>query len=150
MNLACHSALELGKQSGAAFVGRHRLVQFLYTQLPYHPERIEAATAWTVELAQPLELTLKKDPPGSGNNLAIHDDNKAKGREKLDPTTSRNQETVWRLRAYLQKTISSANEKRGDTFQALVAEPAVAHRRWRGQSPAATYSAGIAPPAGRP
>jgi hypothetical protein len=27
------------------------------------------------------------------------------------------------LRAYLQKTISSANEKRGDTFQALVAEP---------------------------
>ncbi len=29
----------------------------------------------------------------------------------------------WRLRAYLQQTISSANEKPGDTFQALVAEP---------------------------
>ncbi len=33
-----------------------RLVQFLYTQLPYHPERIENGTAWTVELAQPLNL----------------------------------------------------------------------------------------------
>ena len=30
-----------------------RLVQFIYTQLPYHPERIETGTAWTVDLAQP-------------------------------------------------------------------------------------------------
>ena len=28
-----------------------RLVQFIYTQLPYHPERIEAGTLWTAELA---------------------------------------------------------------------------------------------------
>ncbi len=28
-----------------------RLVQFIYTQLPYHPERIETGTAWTVDLA---------------------------------------------------------------------------------------------------
>ena len=85
-----------------------RLVQFIYTQLPYHPERIEAGTAWMVELAQPLNLKLidpqpvnqlKADPPG--------------------PPV----EKEWRLRAYLQKTISSANSKPGDTFQALVAEP---------------------------
>jgi hypothetical protein len=100
-----------------------RLVQFIYTQLPYHPERIEAATAWTVELAQPLEMTLKNDPPGGGNNPAIHDDNKQTATEKPDPTTPLDQETEWRLRAYLQKTISSANEKQGDTFQAVVAEP---------------------------
>ncbi len=29
----------------------------------------------------------------------------------------------WRLRAYLQQTISSANRKPGDTFQAMVSEP---------------------------
>ena len=61
-----------------------------------------------VELAQPLNLKLidpqpvnqpKADPPG--------------------PPV----EKEWRLRAYLQKTISSANSKPGDTFQALVAEP---------------------------
>src|ERR1700733_823941 len=35
-----------------------RLVQFIYTQLPYHPERIETGTAWVVDLAQPLNLQL--------------------------------------------------------------------------------------------
>ena len=36
-----------------------RLVQFIYTQLPYHPERIETGTAWTVDLAQPLNLSAR-------------------------------------------------------------------------------------------
>src|SRR5271156_4154069 len=35
-----------------------RLVQFIYAQLPYHPERIETGTAWTVDLEQPLNLTV--------------------------------------------------------------------------------------------
>jgi hypothetical protein len=87
---------------------RDRLVQFIYSQLPYHPERIETGTAWTVDLAQPLnirpmaplpEARIKTDPPGT-------------------PTT-----TEWRLRAYLQETISSADRKPGDTFQAVVSEP---------------------------
>jgi hypothetical protein len=83
-----------------------RLVQFIYTQLPYHPERIETGTAWTVDLAQPLNLMdappedrAKADPPGPS---AV---------------------TEWRLRAYLQETISSADRKTGDTFQAVVSEP---------------------------
>jgi hypothetical protein len=106
-----------------------RLVQFIYTQLPYHPERIEAATAWTVELAQPLELTLKKSPPAESNDPIVHGENEhgeneQTARKNPDPTTTPpNQETEWRLRAYLQQTISSATEKQGDTFQALVAEP---------------------------
>ena len=33
-----------------------RLVQAIYRQLPYHPERIESETAWTVSLEQPLSL----------------------------------------------------------------------------------------------
>jgi hypothetical protein len=81
-----------------------RLVQFIYTQLPYHPERIEAGTAWTVDLSQPLNLRLA-DPP-------------AEDREKPGGSS-----TEWRLRAYLQQTISSANRKPGDSFEALVSEP---------------------------
>jgi hypothetical protein len=81
-----------------------RLVQFIYTQLPYHPERIETGTAWTVELAQPLNLRLADPPP--------------EDREKPPGSSSE-----WRLRAYLQQTISSADRKPGDSFEALVSEP---------------------------
>jgi hypothetical protein len=85
-----------------------RLVQFIYRQLPYHPERIEAGTAWMVELAQPLNLRLM--------------DSHAENRQKADPPGPPAGKE-WRLRAYLQETISSANTKPGDTFEALVAEP---------------------------
>jgi hypothetical protein len=85
-----------------------RLVQFIYTQLPYHPERIETGTAWTVDLTQPLDLRLINPGP--------------EARDKTDPPGP-TAETEWRLRAYLQETISSANRKPGDTFQAVVSEP---------------------------
>jgi hypothetical protein len=85
-----------------------RLVQFIYTQLPYHPERIETGTAWTVVLAQPLDLRLINSRP---EDLG-----------KADPPGP-HAETEWRLRAYLQETISSADRKTGDTFEAVVSEP---------------------------
>jgi hypothetical protein len=87
---------------------RDRLVQFIYTQLPYHPERIETGTAWVVDLAQPLNLRLA-DP-------------RSEAQEKADPPGA-SAANEWRLRAYLQETISSADRKPGDTFQALVSEP---------------------------
>jgi hypothetical protein len=106
-----------------------RLVQFLYTQLPYHPERIDSATSWTVELAQPLDVKLENSPAAGANDPvppeeSRHDESKQVAKERPATTKpSPDQETEWRLRAYLQQTISSANRKRGDTFQARVAEP---------------------------
>jgi hypothetical protein len=85
-----------------------RLVQFIYTQLPYHPERIETGTAWTVDLAQPLNVR-PIEPRSDGG-------------AKADPPAPSGA-TEWRLRAYLQETISSADRKPGDTFQAVVSEP---------------------------
>jgi len=98
-----------------------RLVQFIYTQLPYHPERIEAGTAWTVELAKPLDLNLKHSPPEAGNDPPVQQGEQAtkEGQDAPGPE----QRNEWRLRAYLQQTISSANRKPGDTFEALVSEP---------------------------
>jgi hypothetical protein len=93
-----------------------RLVQFIYGQLPYHPERVETGTAWTVELAQPLEITFRtpeEAPASDGGNKQI-----ANG----GPAAPQTREE-WRLRAYLQQTISSTHDKSGDTFQAVVAEP---------------------------
>jgi hypothetical protein len=101
-----------------------RLVQFIYTQLPYHPERIETATSWTVELSQPLDLKVENSSPEGSDDSAIHEVRTQAPKEKPDaiaPPPVR--ETEWRIRAYLQQTISSAKEKPGDSFQALVAEP---------------------------
>ena len=85
-----------------------RLVQFLYTQLPYHPERIDSGTAWTVNLSQPLAITMANTPfPVTA---------------KADPPAESSQQE-WRLHAYLQQTISSANRKPGDQFEATVSEP---------------------------
>lgn len=101
-----------------------RLVQFLYTQLPYHPQRIETGTLWTVELAQPVDVSLENGPPQGESEPAIHEGSKLAAKEKpnaLDP--SPDQGAAWRLRAYLGQTISSAKEKPGSTFQARIAEP---------------------------
>lgn len=98
------------KDTAAQFTApgrRDRLVQFIYTQLPYHPERIETGTAWTVDLAQPLDLKLIDQ-----QQLDAH--------EKPPGASAA---TEWRLRAYLQETISSAQRKPGDTFEAVVSEP---------------------------
>jgi len=101
-----------------------RLIQFIYTQLPYHPQRIEAGTTWTVELIEPLRLKVEDRSP-----VALHD-SIGIGREGMistsgpDPVISpASQSGEWQLRAYLQQMISSAQAKPGDTFQAYVAEP---------------------------
>jgi hypothetical protein len=111
-----------------------RLVQFLYTQLPYHPERIQTGTAWTVELTEPLQVP-PPAPPKSLPNSPPNSDDPSPGKSSQDiaghasePGKStgdqpHDAETVWRLRAYLDRTLSSKDEKPGDTFQAVVAEP---------------------------
>lgn len=82
-----------------------RLVQFIYTQLPYHPQRIDTGTTWTVSLAEPLSVK------------------QADGMPAHDAMAGLNEGQEWQLHAYLRQTISSAKEKAGDTFQAFVAEP---------------------------
>jgi hypothetical protein len=93
-----------------------RLVQAIYRQLPYHPERIESATAWTVSLEQPLSLRLD-------SFAAKLSAGPAKGFLSPRVDTPVLHERSWQLHAYLEETISSAKKKPGDTFTAVVAEP---------------------------
>ncbi|HEV2274732.1 MAG TPA: hypothetical protein VGR96_11235 [Acidobacteriaceae bacterium] len=129
---------------------RDRLVQFLYTQLPYHPERIESGTSWTLELAQPLHIPVDIPPqtqaqakppePKAPAPAALPAPHKAALTRRPPPAAapvaeapavrpaaaanpSSDPAEVWHLHAYLEQTISSANAKAGDTFQAIVAEP---------------------------
>ncbi|HWE83444.1 MAG TPA: hypothetical protein VG267_00765 [Terracidiphilus sp.] len=80
----------------------------LYHQLPYHPERIPAHTAWTFELAEPLPLpdsVLAGDSP------------------PLAPTPIPGKPEIWQVRALLTAEVTSATAHPGDSVQALVVEP---------------------------
>ena len=110
---------------------KDRLVQLLYRQLPYHPERIEAKTMWTATLTKPLVLPPYKMPMhAEGVPKAVALPKAASRPSRKSPSDSSRiaaahatDKSAWQLRAYLQQTISSANEKRGNKFQAVVAEP---------------------------
>ena len=84
-----------------------RALQLLYHQLPYHPERIEAHTAWSFELTAPLTVP---DPPQVAPAMAV-----------AAPTSS-NPET-WAVNALLTRDLTSASARPGDPVQALVIEP---------------------------
>ena len=84
---------------------KDRLTQLLYTQLPYHPQRIEKGTAWTVETAEPLSIS--PQPPAVP---AI------KPAQPADPST-------WIIEAYLSDKLSSNTSKAGQAIHATVAEP---------------------------
>ncbi len=83
-----------------------RLVQFLYSQLPYHPERIAKNTAWTVETAEPLALPVKAEAVPQPGVVA----------PDASPKT-------WIVQAYLEDPMSSETSKAGETIRAVVAEP---------------------------
>jgi len=101
-----------------------RLVQFIYTQLPYHPQRIDAGTTWTVELTRPLNLSVSDHPPAGSNGSAVPAKGEEAAKQKPGPAaSSAEQGQGWQLHAYLQQTISSAKARPGDTFQASVADP---------------------------
>lgn len=87
---------------------KDRLVQFLYKQLPYHPQRIDADTAWTITLGQPLVVKPYSNAAAAAPAKEI---------------AASHENSAWRIHAYLTQTISSASEKPGNTFQAIVAEP---------------------------
>ncbi|HTU50364.1 MAG TPA: hypothetical protein VMF56_07205 [Acidobacteriaceae bacterium] len=104
---------------------KDRLVQLLYRQLPYHPQRIESETMWTVTLAQPLTLTENNASERARKNTAIAAAVPPKAAPKSPSITKAptKESTAWHLSAYLQQTISSAKQKKGDTFDAVVAAP---------------------------
>ncbi|MFZ0745023.1 MAG: hypothetical protein WAM85_11495 [Terracidiphilus sp.] len=87
---------------------KDRAMQMLYHQLPYHPESIAAHTAWSFELAEPLNVPSGQisAPPSSA----------------AAPPAVGKPET-WSVNALLTSTITSANARPGNPVVALVVEP---------------------------
>jgi hypothetical protein len=82
-------------------------LQLLYHQLPYHPERIVANTAWSFELKEPVEM------PESSDSLP----------SIPAPAASSGKAEVWSVNATLTRDLTSASAKQGDPVEALVVEP---------------------------
>ena len=88
-----------------------RLLQLFYRQLPYHPERIESGTAWTVETTAPVEIPAQPAFPVATS-----------ASDKPKPPVPDNAQS-WLIQAYLGKELSSATAKVGEPIKATVAEP---------------------------
>jgi len=92
---------------------RDRLVQFLYTQLPYHPQRIEKNTAWTVETSEPISI-----PPQTTVVATAVSQPPIQAALPQDGVSQ-----TWIIQAYLDEKLSSDTSKSGQEIKATVAEP---------------------------
>jgi hypothetical protein len=98
-----------------------RFVQFIYTQIPYHPQRIEKGTSWTIETSHSVELPAQPAPP----ILAVSTNPKHHfWEEPLPPADPPGTDTgSWIVQANLDEPLSSETSKDGQTIKATVAEP---------------------------
>ncbi len=98
-----------------------RFVQFIYTQIPYHPQRIDKGTAWTIETSHSVEIPAEPAPPA----LAVAAPPKRHfWEEPLPPADPEKTDNgSWIVQANLDEPISSETSKTGQTIKATVAEP---------------------------
>jgi hypothetical protein len=96
-----------------------RLLQWVYSQLPYHPQRIEKGTAWTVELAGPVDIPAQPAIPVN----SAPPPRRMHFWEVRSLAPERPRAGTWRIEANLAEGISSETSARGQTIHAVVAEP---------------------------
>lgn len=99
-----------------------RIRQFLYSQLPYHPERIQAGTTWLAELSSPLAVDVPTPSPDPAAAAVTKPSPPPSPATPSAPSAPK-EGPVWKLRAYLVQSVSSASSKPGDPFLARISEP---------------------------
>jgi hypothetical protein len=115
------AGLDAGRSDLAYFIAPgkgDRFVQWIYSQLPYHPQRIEKDTAWTVELTAPIEVPAHAEPaptPAPARKPHFWEIQPAPPDQPRPGT--------WRVEADLTDDISSETSTRAQIIHAVVAEP---------------------------
>lgn len=95
---------------------RDRLVGLLYSQLPYHPQRVVAGTEWTVDTTASLALLpipIEVKPAAPAPIVP------APTLTALDTPAP----ATWTVQACLQESLTSASNEVGDPIRAVVTEP---------------------------
>jgi hypothetical protein len=91
---------------------RDRLVDFLYTQLPDHPQFIAKGTAWTTEVAQNAEVAAESEAASRQTAELVQ-----------KPGSPQAAASGWVIEANLKQELSSKDVKAGDAITAVVATP---------------------------
>jgi hypothetical protein len=117
------AGLTVARSDVAIFLGPgkgDRLVQFIYSQIPYHPERIEKDTAWTVETTAPVHLPAQPALP-----VAAEPPTRKPHFWEPHPVVAQPpaKDSGWIVQAYLAGPLSSETSTGGQTITAVVAEP---------------------------
>jgi hypothetical protein len=116
--------LTVARNDVAIFTGPEkgdRFVQFIYTQIPYHPQRIDKGTSWTIETAHSVELPALPAPPVVA---AAPSKKRHFWEEPLPPADPPSTDTgSWIVQANLDEQLSSETSKDGQAIKATVAEP---------------------------
>ncbi len=98
-----------------------RFVQFIYSQIPYHPQRIEKGTAWTIETSHSVEIPAEPAPPAP---VAADPPKRHFWEEPLPSVEPARTDTgSWIVQANLDEPLSSETSKEGQAIKATVAEP---------------------------
>lgn len=99
-----------------------RLLQFLYSQLPFHPQRIEPGTAWTLEINAPLAIAAEPEPPPPPYEPPARKPHFWEPEATVAPANNIDSST-WTLQAYLAEPLSSETSTTGQPIHAIVAQP---------------------------
>ncbi len=94
-----------------------RLLQFVYGQLPYHPQRIEENTAWTVETLD--STSVPSHPPAP----PATPDAKSSATEAKTGSQPAEVPGSWMLEAYLNEALDSSTAHVGQQVKATIAKP---------------------------
>ena len=124
MHQEFESGLTAGRADLAAFIAPgkgDRLLQFIYSQIPYHPQRIEKGTSWTIEASAPVEVsgqpTLSEapatEPPHNPHFWDV----------QPTPQAPPPESGTWVVQANLNESITSDTSHNGQSIKAIVAEP---------------------------
>ena len=95
---------------------RDRLVDLLYTQLPYHPQVIARETTWSTETTDAIELSAESETQSRTTAEAVQQSSRTSGEPGRSPAE-------WTLEANLEQTLSSRDVHVGQAITAVVATP---------------------------
>lgn len=99
-----------------------RLLQWIYGRLPYHPQRIEKGTSWTIDTTADLDVPAQPAPPSMVELLPSRKPHFWE-EPTPKPQAAAADTSAWIVQANLTDTVSSETSKDGQHIKAVVAEP---------------------------
>jgi hypothetical protein len=99
-----------------------RFLQFIYGRLPYHPQRIEKGTSWTVETTAAIDVPAQPASFRPDDSVPAHKHH-FWDQPELPASSPPEDSGAWIVQANLADSISSETSKSGQPITAVVAEP---------------------------